>query len=166
MSRRFREISREMDLAERFAIAVADRCEGLECGAVMEAGAFGSGVDLRLRSLIRKRKPDAVKVEGLARNISVGAHAGRRVADPVIIGVRAATEESEACVERGERRLQLDGLFVLWQMKSAKEFEFFELDLLRWEERGADGEGGVDITRAREDDVTLHAVVFEPWVGR
>ena len=130
MSRRFREISREIDLAERFAIAVADRCEGLECGAVMEAGAFGSGVDLRLRSLIRERNPDAVKVEGLARNISVGAHAGRRVADPVIIGVRAATEESEACVERREGGRQLDGLFVFGQMERTKELEVFNLDLL------------------------------------
>ena len=96
----------------------------------------------------------------------MGADAGGRVADPVVVGVGAAAEEREAGVDWSERGLQLYGLFVLGKMKGAKELEVFELDLLRWVERSAGSKSNVNIARTREDDVALDAVVFEPWVAR
>jgi hypothetical protein len=59
----------------------------------------------------------------------------------------------------------LDRLFVFGQMEGAKEFEVFEFDLLRRVERGASGEGGVNISCAREDDMALYAMVLEPGMA-
>ena len=95
----------------------------------------------------------------------MGADAGRCVADPFVFGVGSSAEEREACVERGECGLQLDGFVVLGQMKGAEEFEVFKLDLSRRVDRCTDGEGGVNVSRAGEDDVPLHAVILEPWMG-
>jgi hypothetical protein len=51
------ELSGEMDFAEGFAVAVMDRCECLECRAIVEAGAPGGGVDFFFGSLVWERGP-------------------------------------------------------------------------------------------------------------
>ena len=74
--RGFRELRRQMDFAERFASSIVDGRECLECWAVIEAGALGGGIDLLLRSVMRKLGPEPVEVECLGWALCVCADAG------------------------------------------------------------------------------------------